>query len=401
MTKDDDFKLLKIQTCVLKVNIHCDGCKQKVKKLLQKIEGVYQVQLDAEQQKVTVSGCVDSETLIKKLVRAGKYAELWSSQKTNQNQKQNNNNNNNISNNNKNCVKNNDKNQKGQKQQQGQVNNNNQQKFNFPAFGSEEDDELYEEDDDEDDDGLRFIIEKANQLNLMMQQQAASAAKNAKKNGGTMNQAASSNNGGKANNNNNNVNGGGKKVSFDPKAMASLKINSNANLGSESLSLGEPRKVTNDIGPMMSLAGFNGNSNNANNSGFGGFQVQSNNLGFQGPSSGIIPNGGFLTNQQYPSPSSSPFLMNMNGFSNNNHPSSLMMNMKQQPQMMYQRAPFVPPSTGYYWNNSYNYNSDCDYSPAIVNYSHYQLPNFSGEDHHHYAADMFSDDNTNSNCSVM
>lgn len=28
-----------MQTCVLKVNIHCDGCKHKVKKILQKIEG--------------------------------------------------------------------------------------------------------------------------------------------------------------------------------------------------------------------------------------------------------------------------------------------------------------------------------------------------------------------------
>ncbi|KAG9457273.1 hypothetical protein H6P81_001781 [Aristolochia fimbriata] len=40
----------------------------------------------AEKQKVTVSGNVDSATLIKKLVRAGKHAELWS-QKSNQNQK--------------------------------------------------------------------------------------------------------------------------------------------------------------------------------------------------------------------------------------------------------------------------------------------------------------------------
>lgn len=28
-----------VQTCVLKVNIHCDGCKQEVKKILQKIDG--------------------------------------------------------------------------------------------------------------------------------------------------------------------------------------------------------------------------------------------------------------------------------------------------------------------------------------------------------------------------
>lgn len=30
-----------MQTCVLKVNIHCDGCKHKVKKILQKIEGIF------------------------------------------------------------------------------------------------------------------------------------------------------------------------------------------------------------------------------------------------------------------------------------------------------------------------------------------------------------------------
>ena len=30
---------LLLQTVILKVHIHCDGCKQEVKKLLQKIEG--------------------------------------------------------------------------------------------------------------------------------------------------------------------------------------------------------------------------------------------------------------------------------------------------------------------------------------------------------------------------
>ncbi|KAK1425718.1 hypothetical protein QVD17_21073 [Tagetes erecta] len=64
MAKDEDFKLLKIQTCTLRVNLHCDGCKHKVKKILQRIEGVYQVSIDAEQQKVTVSGSVGSEILL-------------------------------------------------------------------------------------------------------------------------------------------------------------------------------------------------------------------------------------------------------------------------------------------------------------------------------------------------
>ncbi|KAF3619751.1 putative MLO-like protein 3-like [Capsicum annuum] len=58
------------QTCVLKVNIHCDGCKQEVKKKLQKIEGVYIVKIDADQSKVTVTGNVDPATLIKKLVKS-------------------------------------------------------------------------------------------------------------------------------------------------------------------------------------------------------------------------------------------------------------------------------------------------------------------------------------------
>ncbi|EPS57745.1 hypothetical protein M569_17071, partial [Genlisea aurea] len=74
MSKEE---FLKIQTCVLKVNIHCEGCKQKVKKILQKIEGVYTVKFDAEFGKVTVSGNVDPETLIKKLVKNGKHAEIW------------------------------------------------------------------------------------------------------------------------------------------------------------------------------------------------------------------------------------------------------------------------------------------------------------------------------------
>ncbi|KAA8530636.1 hypothetical protein F0562_005430 [Nyssa sinensis] len=49
--------------------------------------GVYKVNIDAEQHKVTVTGSVDSATLIKKLGRSGKHAEVWSSS-TNQSQNQ-------------------------------------------------------------------------------------------------------------------------------------------------------------------------------------------------------------------------------------------------------------------------------------------------------------------------
>ncbi|XP_077218406.1 uncharacterized protein LOC143852725 [Tasmannia lanceolata] len=68
---------LKYQTWVLKVYIHCEGCKKKVKKVLQNIEGVYTTSIDSQLHKVTVTGNVESETLIRKLVKSGKHAELW------------------------------------------------------------------------------------------------------------------------------------------------------------------------------------------------------------------------------------------------------------------------------------------------------------------------------------
>ncbi|KAI3469395.1 hypothetical protein Pfo_026058 [Paulownia fortunei] len=68
---------LQYQTWVLKVSIHCQGCKSKVKKVLHSIEGVYTTNIDSQQQKVTVTGNIDAQTLIKKLVKTGKHAELW------------------------------------------------------------------------------------------------------------------------------------------------------------------------------------------------------------------------------------------------------------------------------------------------------------------------------------
>ncbi|KAE9618957.1 putative heavy metal-associated domain, HMA [Lupinus albus] len=69
---------LMCKTCVLKVSIHCEACKRKVKKILQKIDGVYNINIDLRQQKVVVTGNVDSDTLIKKLIsKTGKLAELW------------------------------------------------------------------------------------------------------------------------------------------------------------------------------------------------------------------------------------------------------------------------------------------------------------------------------------
>ncbi|GLT90348.1 hypothetical protein SLE2022_082860 [Rubroshorea leprosula] len=80
-------EVMKMQTWVLKVNIqcHCDGCKQKVKKLLQKIDGVYTTSIDTEQGKVIVRGDVDPGVLIRKLEKSGKHAQLWGAPKGFQN----------------------------------------------------------------------------------------------------------------------------------------------------------------------------------------------------------------------------------------------------------------------------------------------------------------------------
>ncbi|XP_073015557.1 uncharacterized protein [Primulina eburnea] len=68
---------LKYKTWALRVSIHCEGCKKKVKKVLKNIEGVYKIEIDTKQQRVLVTGNVDSEALIKKLVKSGKHAEIW------------------------------------------------------------------------------------------------------------------------------------------------------------------------------------------------------------------------------------------------------------------------------------------------------------------------------------
>ncbi|XP_027151584.1 heavy metal-associated isoprenylated plant protein 37 [Coffea eugenioides] len=416
MSKDEDFKLLKIQTCALRVNIHCDGCKQKVKKLLQRIEGVYQVSIDAEQQKVTVSGGVDSATLIKKLVRAGKHAELWS-QTTNQNQKQQN----------ANCNKDDKNNNKGQKQQQGLIKGlealKNQQKL---AFNLEEDEDFLdeEEDEDEEEEELRFLREKANQINLLRQQTAAMQGKNAKNGfGQAMAAAAAASNNGKMPNNSGNVNAGkkanhqpnqnmgmkGNPGGIDQKTMQALKMNNAQFAGGGNIINPGEAKIGNDISSMMNLAGFHGDGGannfasvlggNAASTGSGAVyhhQVQPNNQAFMNSSPAGFPTAGMAAGHH-----PSAMMVNMNGNGVYNQPSSqsMLMNLQnrhamQQPQMMYNRSPYIPTSTGYYYG----------YGPAAV------LPpyhSYMGSDPSYYntadqsaSAHMFSDENTSS-CSIM
>ncbi|GAB2226650.1 hypothetical protein Droror1_Dr00022466 [Drosera rotundifolia] len=382
MTKDEDFKLLKIQTCVLRVNIDCDGCKLKVKKLLQKIEGVYAVIIAADQQKVTVSGSVDPSTLIKKLIKSGKHAELWSD-RINQNQKQKNN-----------CI-NNDKNSGGQKLGilKGAEALKNQQKL--PAFNLEEDEGyLDEEDEDEiEDEKIKSI------RGLLLRQQAAAAEANGAagvpSNVRVMNNVLNGGGGKKGNAVQNvvikpNPAGG----AIDPKTIAALQMNNQhmaMNSADPRTGMGMGNEIGTMLGNLQGAGGYQGNNQNiaplgGNMNGFGGYQVQQQTNGF--------PNNGMVTGNH---PSS--MMMNVNGY---NHPSSsIMMNRfaaMQQPQMMYHRSPYIPATIGYYYG----------YNPAP--YSYMEQPSYhyhhQQQQQQHYpsentAAHMFSDENTSSSCSIM
>ncbi|KAK1440475.1 hypothetical protein QVD17_06302 [Tagetes erecta] len=68
---------IKHKICVLRVSIHCEGCKRKVKKILQSLPGVHDIEIDRQQQRVVVTGDASPESLVRKLVKSGKHAELW------------------------------------------------------------------------------------------------------------------------------------------------------------------------------------------------------------------------------------------------------------------------------------------------------------------------------------
>ncbi|KAL5230525.1 hypothetical protein ABZP36_029301 [Zizania latifolia] len=70
---------LQCKTLALRVSIHCQGCKKKVKKVLMRVEGVCKCDIDGRSNKATVAvtGKVNADTLIRKLRRAGKHAEQW------------------------------------------------------------------------------------------------------------------------------------------------------------------------------------------------------------------------------------------------------------------------------------------------------------------------------------
>ncbi|WOK97759.1 heavy metal-associated isoprenylated plant protein 3-like [Canna indica] len=352
MGKGEDFNLLKIQTHILKVNIHCDGCKLKVKKLLHRIDGVYSVSIDVDQQKVTVSGSVNSETLIQKLIRAGKRAELWS-QKINQinykptQQKQQQ-----IKQvvNPKKPISN--KNTKEQAKQGGLMRGLQTFKHQHNKLSSSSSDEDDFEDDEDDDEGfedLRFIDSKMKQINLM--RRTNDAAPSAKKSGnGNVNVCANASN----------RNKGHMKTpnGSQQKGINIVAGNNKMATVSSTIAGAEGRRMMQGSNGMMAGLGH-----------------------VLGGNTGVLPGNAFNGGGQYQPPMMSHPSTMVNSLRGNNmvmHESNRYM----QPQMMHLRSPQISPYTGYY--NSYP--------------SPYYLSN--QIDNGYYGTHLFSDENTNA-CSIM
>ncbi|XP_059440606.1 heavy metal-associated isoprenylated plant protein 29-like [Corylus avellana] len=59
------------------VPMDCAGCERKIKKALHKLDGVGEVEVDLAMQKVTVTGWINQEKVLKTVRRTGRRAELW------------------------------------------------------------------------------------------------------------------------------------------------------------------------------------------------------------------------------------------------------------------------------------------------------------------------------------
>ncbi|XP_057522157.1 heavy metal-associated isoprenylated plant protein 21-like [Amaranthus tricolor] len=67
-----------LQTVEIKVKMDCDGCERRVKSAVTSLKGVRSVEISRKQSKVTVTGHVDPNKVLKKVKNTGKKrAEFW------------------------------------------------------------------------------------------------------------------------------------------------------------------------------------------------------------------------------------------------------------------------------------------------------------------------------------
>ncbi|KAL3641550.1 Heavy metal-associated isoprenylated plant protein 21 [Castilleja foliolosa] len=67
-----------MQTVEIKVKMDCDGCERRVKNAVKNMKGVRNVEVNRKQHRVTVSGYVDPNKVLKRVKNTGKTrAKFW------------------------------------------------------------------------------------------------------------------------------------------------------------------------------------------------------------------------------------------------------------------------------------------------------------------------------------
>ncbi|KAB2621161.1 heavy metal-associated isoprenylated plant protein 26-like [Pyrus ussuriensis x Pyrus communis] len=66
-----------MQTVEIKVKMDCDGCERRVKNAVSNMKGAKQVEVNRKQSRVTVTGYVEPNKVLKRVKRTGKKAEIW------------------------------------------------------------------------------------------------------------------------------------------------------------------------------------------------------------------------------------------------------------------------------------------------------------------------------------
>ncbi|KAI3733869.1 hypothetical protein L6452_13327 [Arctium lappa] len=66
-----------METVEIKVKMDCDGCERRVKNAVSSLSGVKSVDVNRKQSRVTVTGYVEPNKVLKKVQSTGKRAEMW------------------------------------------------------------------------------------------------------------------------------------------------------------------------------------------------------------------------------------------------------------------------------------------------------------------------------------
>ncbi|OIV91102.1 hypothetical protein TanjilG_30324 [Lupinus angustifolius] len=66
-----------MQTVEIKVKMDCEGCERRVRSSVSNMKGVKQVEVNRKESKVTVTGYVDRNKVLKKVQSTGKRAQFW------------------------------------------------------------------------------------------------------------------------------------------------------------------------------------------------------------------------------------------------------------------------------------------------------------------------------------